>query len=299
TTDGSGNYNVFFNSDELVKTTSIDLTHLYIQNRSSPDSSQWTAECMSLQGSMVDVHFDFQSDDDGRNGINDGFKGIGFNNISLQEYTFVQDAVYTDSRTNVDAEEAATSVIASHEFFSGVYRLDVKTTFDNTTIGKPWYNDNELSQANNIERVIFNVESVDISIGKPDILACHDDQSLACVLPIDSALTHSWDIQATNGVLAGDYVFYMEVTDMADGSQAHIVDSGPAVSLQSQQKTTVSFTPWNGWMDGKTYNISFYARKPATNGTSTPPSPNRLTWPSSRTPRHARRPSSKTWPSSA
>ena len=67
----------------------------------------------------------------------------------------------------------------------------MKTTFDNTTIGKPWYNDNELSQANNIERVIFNVESVDISIGKPDILACHDDQSLACVLPIDSALTHS------------------------------------------------------------------------------------------------------------
>jgi hypothetical protein len=61
-----------------------------------------------------------------------------------------------------------------------------------------------------------------------------------------------------NGVLAGDYVFYMEVTDMADGSQAHIVDSGPAVTLQSQQKTSVSFTPWNGWMDGATYNISFY-----------------------------------------
>ena len=257
-TDGSGNYNVFFNSDELVKTTSIDLTHLYIQNRSSQDTSQWRAECMSLQGSTVDVHFDFQSDDDGRNGINDGFAGIGFNNITLQEYTFVQDAVYTDSRTNVDAEEAANTIIASHEFFSGVYRLDVKTVFDNTTMGKPWYNDNEISEANNIKRVIFNVESVDISIGKPDILACHDDQSLECVLPIDSALTHSWDIQATNGVLAGDYVFYMEVTDMADGSQAHLVDSGPAVTLQSQQKTTVSFTPWNGWMDGSTYNISFY-----------------------------------------
>jgi len=71
---------------------------------------------MSLQGSTVDVHFDFQSDDDGRNGINDGFKGIGFNNITLQEYTFIQDAVYTDTRTNVDAEEAATSVIATHDF---------------------------------------------------------------------------------------------------------------------------------------------------------------------------------------
>ena len=257
-TDGTDNYNVFFNSDELVKTTSIDLTHLYILNRSSQDNSQWRFECMSLQGSTVDVHFDFQSDDDGRNGINDGFKGIGFNNITLQEYTFIQDAVYTDSRTSVDAEDAATSVIATHDFVSGVYRLDVKTVFDNTTMGKPWYNDNEISQANNIERVIFNVESVDISIGKPDILACHDDQSLECVLPIDSALTHSWDFQATNGVLAGDYVFYMEVTDMADGSQAHLVDSGPAVTLQSQQKTSVSFTPWNGWIDGATYNISFY-----------------------------------------
>ena len=31
TTDGlSGNWNVFFNSDGLVKTTSIDLTHLYV-----------------------------------------------------------------------------------------------------------------------------------------------------------------------------------------------------------------------------------------------------------------------------
>ena len=259
-TDGSGNYNVFFNSEELVKTTSIDLTHLYVLNRSSSDSTQWRAECMSLQGSMVDVHFEFQSDDDGRNGINDGFKGVGFNNISLQEYTFVQDATYSTSRTNVDAEEAALTTIASHEFVSGVYRLDIKTVFDNTTVGKPWFNDNELSTANNIERVIFNVESVDISIGKPNTLTCHSDQTLECVLPIDAALTHSWDIQATNGVLGGDYIFYMEVTDMADGSQAHLVDSGPAVSLQSQERTDVTFTPWNGWLDGHTYNISFYGR---------------------------------------
>lgn len=258
--EGTSNYNVFFNSDDLVKTTSLDLTHLYIQNRSSSDSSQWRTECMSLQGSTVDVNFEFQSDDDGRNGINDGFKGVGINNISLQEYTFVQDAVYSDSRTNVDAEEAATSTIAAHEFQSGVYRLDIKTVFDNTTMGKPWYNDNEISTANNIERVIFNVESVDISIGKPDTLTCHSDQTLPCVLPIDGALTHSWEFQATNGVLAGDYVFYMEVTDMADGSQAHIVSSGPAVTLENQEKTDVSFTPWNGWQDGHTYNISFYGQ---------------------------------------
>ena len=255
---GDGNYNVFFNSEDLVKTASIDLTHLYIQNRSSSDSSQWFSECISLQGSTVDVNFEFQSDDDGRNGINDGFKGVGFNNISLQEYTFVQDAKYTTSRTGVDAEDVDTTVIASHEFVSGVYRVDVKTVFDNTTAGTSWYNNEELSTANNIQRVIFNVESVDISIGLPKTLSCHSDQTLPCVLPIDSALTHSWDFQATNGVLAGDYIFFMKVVDMADGSTAHLVNSGNAVSLESQEKTDVSFTPWNGWLDGHEYNISFY-----------------------------------------
>ena len=256
--DGTGNYNVFFNTEELVKTTSIDLTHLYVQNRSSPDSSQWFSECISLQGSTVDINFEFQSDEDGRNGINDGFKGVGINNISLQEYTFVEDATYTTTRTGVDAEDVDTSVIASHEFVSGVYRLDVKTIFDNGTVGTNWYNNNELSTANNIERVIFNVESVDITIGRPKKLTCQTDQTLPCVLPIDSALTHSWEFQATNGVLAGEYIFYMEVVDMADGTTAHLVDSGASISLQSQEKTDVTFTPWNGWVDGHTYNISFY-----------------------------------------
>ena len=45
TTDGlSGNWNVFFNSDGLVKTTSIDLTHLYVLNTSSADSADWRTQ---------------------------------------------------------------------------------------------------------------------------------------------------------------------------------------------------------------------------------------------------------------
>ena len=71
-TDGSGgNYNVFFNSDDLVLSRSIDLTHLYVLNNTAADSSQWFRECMSLSGASVDINFEFQSDDDGRNGIND------------------------------------------------------------------------------------------------------------------------------------------------------------------------------------------------------------------------------------
>ena len=32
---------------------------------------------MSLEDSVVEIKFDFFSDDDGRNGINDGFRGVG------------------------------------------------------------------------------------------------------------------------------------------------------------------------------------------------------------------------------
>jgi hypothetical protein len=59
-TDGSsGNYNVFFNSDDLVLSRSIDLTHLYVLNNTAADSSQWFRECMSLSGSSVDINFEF------------------------------------------------------------------------------------------------------------------------------------------------------------------------------------------------------------------------------------------------
>ena len=66
----------FFNSEGLVKTTSIDLTHLYVLNTSSADSADWDTECISLANSQVDINFDFYSDDDGRNGINDDLREL-------------------------------------------------------------------------------------------------------------------------------------------------------------------------------------------------------------------------------
>ena len=258
--DGTGgNYNVFFNSDKLVKTTSIDLTHLYTLNTSSTDPGDWDYECGSLAGSTVDINFEFQSDDDGRNGINDGFKGVAFNNITLKEFTFIEDNSYTISRTNVDADQSSTDFVASHEFFAGVYKIDVETIFDNTTVGKTWFNDNELSVSNNRETVIFNVESVDITLLQPDKLKCMSDQTLECLMPIDSALNHNWEFDAVNGVLAGDYVFNMNIYDMTDSQTVHATTAGPAVNLNENARHEVTFTPWNGWMDGHEYNISFDA----------------------------------------
>ena len=94
---GSGNYNVFYNTDGLVQSRSIDLTHLYIFNTTSADSNQWTDECISLAGSVVDINFEFRSNDDIHNGQNDGVRGVAFDNISLQEFSFTQDAVYSTS----------------------------------------------------------------------------------------------------------------------------------------------------------------------------------------------------------
>ena len=260
TTDGlSGNWNVFFNSEGLVKTTSIDLTHLYVLNTSSADSADWDTECISLANSQVDINFDFYSDDDGRNGINDGFKGVGINNITLKEFTFTEDAVYEITRTQVDADQGSTDLIAEHDFVSGVYMIEVETQFDNTSVGTPWYGSEELSTSNNIKRVIFDVKSVDITIGEPGKLACLDEVRLNCVLPIDNSLLHDWEISATNGVLEGDYIFYMDIFDETTNSLAHTVTAGPAQSLLSGQKVPLTFTPWDGYEDGHTYNISYRA----------------------------------------
>ena len=259
---GSGSYNVFFNTDGLVQSRSIDLTHLYIVNTTSSVTSLWTDECISLAGSVVDINFEFLSNDDGHNGQNDGVRGVGFDNISLQEFTFSQDATYTTSIVDLDAEENRTVVVSNHDFESGVYKIEVESIFDNSTVGTPWYGYEEVSLANNLARVIFSVESVDITLGKPNQLSCLSDVVLDCVLPIDSALTHDWSIAATNGVLQGDYTFHMSVVDDADGTQVHNTTAGPSQTLAPQERTVVSYTPWNGWVDGHTYNISFYATLP-------------------------------------
>jgi len=257
-TDGSSPGALFFNTNGLVITSSIDLTHLYVYNVTGP-SDTWGTECIDLKGSTVDINFEFQSDDDGRNGMNDGFKGIGFNNISLQEFTFYEDNSYTVSRTNVDAQQSATSVLGNHEFVGGVYKIEIETIFDNTIPGKSWFNDDELSTSNNRKTVIFDVESVNIVLETPNSLGCLKDNTLECVMPIDSSLTHDWTIRARNGVLPGDYIFNMDIFDMTDNSIAHSTTAGPSQPLDRQEVVDVTFTPWNGWDDGHKYNISFSA----------------------------------------
>lgn len=256
-----GNYNVFFNTDGLVKSRSIDLTHIYIQNTTGA-SSEWGPECMSLANSMVDLKFSFGSDDDGHNGRNDGLRGVAFDNITIKEFTFTEDAVYSQAISGLDAEETQVITVGTHDFEQGVYMLEVESIFDNTSSSEMWYMADELSIANNIERVIFSVESVDITIGKPNALACLNDATYTCVMPMDSASTHQFRHSAVNGVLAGDYNFFMEIVDTSSGQELKAsvaANNGQSLPLQPHERVNVSYTPWNNWEDGHTYNVSFRA----------------------------------------
>ena len=86
-----------------------------------------------------------------------------------------------------------------------------------------------------LARVIFSVESVDITLGKPDTLSCLSDVVLDCILPIDNVTEHDWSLSATNGVLQGDYTFHMTVVDMDTGAQVHTTTAGPSNSRSKRE----------------------------------------------------------------
>ena len=55
--DHSDNINsvVWFDSENIMKSITLDLTHIVIQNRTSTDSTDWRDECTTLAGSEVSL----------------------------------------------------------------------------------------------------------------------------------------------------------------------------------------------------------------------------------------------------
>ena len=80
----------------------------------------------------------------------------------------------------------------------GIYKIDIESIFDNTDPSTNWYQDEEISMANNLASVIFTVQSVNLSLLASNQLACWDDAPLACVYPMDDVLKHEWAITARN-----------------------------------------------------------------------------------------------------
>ncbi|MDP6900137.1 MAG: VCBS repeat-containing protein [Candidatus Thalassarchaeaceae archaeon] len=259
---GDKDWNVFFDSEGLVKGVTLDLTHIFLRNTTSPDSRDWDYNCTDLTGSEVTITYRFQSNDDGVNG-NAGLAGFAIDNITVQEYVFTYVTDYTTAVSGLDSQETREINVGNHDFEQGIYRIDAITHFDNTTMGTAWYNHKEVNLANNVSRLIFEVASVDISLLRPDVLDCVED-AVGCVYPIDQVEQHAFSIPLINGVLQGEYDIKLKVTDMSTGSVVYdqASDESP-LDLAPHDHSAASWAsvvPSSGWVDGHMYNVTFYAQ---------------------------------------
>ena len=251
---------VWFDSESLVKSVIIDLTHITHLNQTSNSTFDWATECTDLSGSEVTLTWRFQSNDDGVNG-NAGLAGFAVDNIRIDEFTFEEDGFYVNDISGLDAAEREKVEVANHNFRAGIYRIDATTTLNTSMEGTTWYNKTETTTANNHTQIIFSIASADITLMQPNILECVSDITYKCVYTFDSVSEHSFSVPLLNGVIAGEYELMMKVVDMNSGQTVYeqSADNGP-FNLDPHARDFANWsTPYSGWYDGHEYNISFYA----------------------------------------
>lgn len=251
---------VWFDSESLVKSVIIDLTHITLLNQTSNSTFDWATECTDLSGSEVTLTWRFQSNSDGVNG-NAGLAGFAVDNIRIDEFTFENDGTYTNEVTGLDASEREKVSVATHDFQSGIYRIDTTTILNTSIEGTTWYNKSETTTANNHSQIIFSIASADITLMQPDILECVSDIIYKCVYTFDSVSDHSFSVPLLNGVIAGEYEVTMKIVDLTTGQTVYEqpADNGP-FDLDPHARDFANWTsPYSSWYDGHEYNISFYA----------------------------------------
>ena len=146
------------------------------------------------------------------------------------------------------------------------------TIFDNTTPATSWYGANEVNLANNISTIMFSIASADITLKQADVMECVTDITYKCVYPIDDARAHSFSVPLLNGVIEGEYGLSMSIVDLDTNQEVYAAtaDNGPFV-LQPHDRAFANWSqPYNNWVDGHTYNISFSADVTKEDGTIEP-----------------------------
>ncbi len=262
--DHSDNINsvVWFDSENIMKSVTVDMTHIVILNRTSEDTSEWRDECTTLSGSEVTLTWRFQSNDDGVNG-NAGLAGFAIDNIRVEQFTFEDDGSYTVSVTGLDASEKQVVNLGTHDFQSGIYKIDVTTIYNNTDPLTAWYDEDEVNTANNHSSIIFSIASADITLLQPDVLECVADITYECVYSTNpgGASAHDFAVPLLNGVIAGEYTLTMKIVDLETGQTVYeqASENGP-FDLAPHQRAQANWTsPYSNWYDTHTYNISFHA----------------------------------------
>ena len=257
---GEDGFVSWFDSDNLVNTARIDLTHVHILNQTAEDSFAWTDECTSLAGADVTFTWRFYSNDDGVNG-NAGYAGFAIDNIRVDDYTFTDDGKFTQTITGMDAAQKRVVEMGVHDFESGLYRIDLMTLFNNTDNESKWFDKPEISQANNVSTILFEIANADITLLQPDVLDCVTDAVYSCVYATNpqGQKSHNFAVPMLNGVIEGVYEVKMTIVDKETGQTVYeqTSDNGPFV-LDPHQRSQANWTaPYDLWFDSHTYNISF------------------------------------------
>ena len=262
---------MWFDSESIVKSVVLDLTHIVIQNRTSEEPQEWRDECTSLADAEVTLTWRFTSNGDGVNG-NAGLAGFAIDNIRFEEFTFEDDGNYSVPVNGLDSQEGMTVSLGTHDFDSGLYRIDVRTIFDNNDPTQKWYLAEEVNPSNNFSKVQFSIDSAEITLLQPNVLDCVGDVTYECVYPISPTSAHTYSLPILNGVIEGVYEVTMTVVDTTTGQtvwQANS-DNGP-FDLVPHQRTFANWSigsnvevgsngMFNSWEDSRKYNLSWAAK---------------------------------------
>ena len=252
----------WFDTDEIVSTARIDLTHVHLLNRTNPDSFYWTDECTSLAGADLTLTWRFFSNDDDING-NAGYAGFGIDNIRVSDYTFYSDGNYTESVTGMDAAQTRTIEMGVKDFERGLYRIDLMTNYNNSDPSLKWFEKPEISTANNFSTILFEIANADITLLQPDVLDCVADVTYQCAYPTSPSTqeNHDFAVPLLNGVIEGLYSVTMKIVDEETGQTVfeQPADNSPFLLDPHQRAQANWSSPYYQWMDGHTYNISFYS----------------------------------------
>ncbi len=99
--------------------------------------------------------------------------------------------------------------------------------------------------------------SSDVIILSPNNVECVDDSIYECVLPISPSISHDWSIQVYNGPVQEDFIFHQEISEDSTGN---VVDlDTTSVTLAANAGDIITFSPWNNWVNGSSYTITYYA----------------------------------------
>jgi len=240
-----------FSTDGRVESVKLDLTHLWVENRSGQFSR---SECIDLSGSMVEFQFRFTSDSDFNGG--DGFKGVALDNVTVAEYSFSPEATLKQTVTGLDAQEERVVTMGNHLFDTGIYQLRATSIYDNQTIGKDWYDQPELRWSNNKTSSQVNIVSTKAKFGSM--------RTLDGVYPISSTLDHTFRTSVSAGTLGAEFTFALEILD-SGGSVVQTKDysNGATVELEAGERKALEITPDYNFQSDETYTIRWTATYPS------------------------------------